>query len=103
MSQSVVIGIDGGGTKTAISCLELSTKTVLARATKPSTNWNSVGIAVAKQNLQDGIEEVLILSKTSKDQGKIKHFHFFFFEILFFFFFKTKSGIYLLGNEWSRS
>lgn len=67
---TVVIGVDGGGTKTNVVCLDCSTKKILAQIKTTSTNWNSVGAENAKKTLLDGINSCLAEAKISKDHGK---------------------------------
>jgi len=64
---SVVIGIDGGGTKTKVVCMNTE-NVVLGESLTGSTNWNSVGDSDAFKNLKDGIEVVLQNSKVSMEQ-----------------------------------
>ena len=51
----VVIGIDGGATKTECSLLQVSSRTQLGSALTGSSNKNSVGNDCAKRNLTDGM------------------------------------------------
>lgn len=51
MSSSIVLGIDGGGTKTAAVVMDGAGQ-VLGRGQAGSTNWNSVGAETAWANLQ---------------------------------------------------
>ncbi|KAK9843693.1 hypothetical protein WJX81_002676 [Elliptochloris bilobata] len=41
--RQVIVGVDGGGTKTGVSILDAATKELLAQTVAGSTNWNSVG------------------------------------------------------------
>jgi N-acetylglucosamine kinase-like BadF-type ATPase len=67
--NSVVIGVDGGGTKTNIVCIDHSSKAVLGQTKTTSTNWNSVGAQVAKKTLTEGIKDCLNNAKCSTEQG----------------------------------
>lgn len=58
-NPKVVLGIDGGGTKTAAVVIDESGQ-VRGRAQAGSTNWNSVGREKARENLQRVIESALI-------------------------------------------
>ncbi|HRJ43155.1 MAG: hypothetical protein KJZ86_19015 [Caldilineaceae bacterium] len=51
MNRQLVLGIDGGGTKTAAVVMD-GTRRVLGRGQAGSTNWNSVGKETARSNLQ---------------------------------------------------
>lgn len=57
-SNKLVIGIDGGGTKTACVILN-SQQSILAQVRVGSCNRNSVGDAKAYENLSQGINSVL--------------------------------------------
>jgi len=52
---SLIIGVDGGGTKTSTCCLSAESKKVLGVVKTESSNWNSVGNDKAKEALRDGI------------------------------------------------
>jgi len=57
-ARDLVIGIDGGGTKTACVILN-SQQTILAQARVGSCNRNSVGDEKAQENLAQGIKSIL--------------------------------------------
>ncbi|HRW06311.1 MAG TPA: BadF/BadG/BcrA/BcrD ATPase family protein, partial [Caldilineaceae bacterium] len=57
-SRELVLGIDGGGTKTACVILNAQ-QTILAQVRVGSCNRNSVGDAQAHANLSQGISSVL--------------------------------------------
>lgn len=50
MTSPIVLGIDGGGTKTVAVVMD-SDRRVLGRGQAGSTNWNSVGVENARANL----------------------------------------------------
>ena len=50
MTSPIVLGIDGGGTKTVAVVMD-GERRVLGRAQAGSTNWNSVGVETARANL----------------------------------------------------
>lgn len=50
MAEQIVLGIDGGGTKTVAVVVDGSGR-VLGRGQADSTNWNSVGVETAQANL----------------------------------------------------
>ena len=52
------IGVDGGGTKTALTLLDAAGST-LAQLTVGSTNPNSVGIEGAKKTMTEGIHQII--------------------------------------------
>ncbi|MEZ4622579.1 MAG: BadF/BadG/BcrA/BcrD ATPase family protein [Caldilineaceae bacterium] len=55
---TLVLGIDGGGTKTA--CVIMDEKqTILAQVRVGSSNRNSIGDQQAKENLAQGIDSVM--------------------------------------------
>eukprot|EP01102_Stenamoeba_stenopodia_P002462 TRINITY_DN12292_c0_g1_i1.p1 TRINITY_DN12292_c0_g1~~TRINITY_DN12292_c0_g1_i1.p1 ORF type:complete len:323 (-),score=92.48 TRINITY_DN12292_c0_g1_i1:40-1008(-) len=56
MKQSVVIGVDGGGSKTISVVFDATTKTELGRGISGSTNHNSVGKETAFANLKESID-----------------------------------------------
>ena len=57
-SSSYVLGIDGGGTKTACVLLA-SDGTTIARAEGQASNYQAVGAAVAQANIRRVIEQVI--------------------------------------------
>jgi N-acetylglucosamine kinase-like BadF-type ATPase len=73
-NKKLVIGVDGGGSKTAIACVDVTKlKTnddaVVGTALSGCTNWNSVGVDVAKQNLFQGINEAITNANASWKDG----------------------------------
>ncbi len=58
MSGSLVLGIDGGGTKTT-AVLMGDAQSVLGRGSAGSTNWNSVGIENARAHLESVVSAAL--------------------------------------------
>ena len=58
--RSIILGLDGGGTKTVCVAVPLGTvedaRTPLARVVVGSTNWNSVGVDQARANLKDAVD-----------------------------------------------
>jgi N-acetylglucosamine kinase-like BadF-type ATPase len=58
MQETLVLGIDGGGTKTVAVVMDHK-QTELGRGQSGSTNWNSVGIETAHRHLDVAIEEAL--------------------------------------------
>jgi len=58
MNGPIVLGIDGGGTKTVAVVMDRSGE-VLGRGQAGSTNWNSVGAQNARANLQSVTREAL--------------------------------------------
>jgi N-acetylglucosamine kinase-like BadF-type ATPase len=67
--MKLCVGVDGGGTKTHIVCIDCETKKKLSEAKVASTNWNSVGFQNAKDSLFEGITKVVEDAKGTKDQG----------------------------------
>ena len=55
-NKHLVIGFDGGGTKTAVICIDARTREVIGSAKVGSTNWNNVGVESAKKELIEGIK-----------------------------------------------
>ncbi|MFA5746889.1 MAG: BadF/BadG/BcrA/BcrD ATPase family protein [Candidatus Paceibacterota bacterium] len=55
--NSYVIGVDGGGTKTAVALADLNGK-ILARSVSAGSNLRDSGIKVAARNVARGISEV---------------------------------------------
>lgn len=51
MDRRLVLGIDGGGTKTVAVVMD-GTQQIIGRGQAGSTNWNSVGVESARANLQ---------------------------------------------------
>jgi len=51
----IVLGVDGGGTKTAVVCVDTTTKQLLGSFVSPCSNPNSVGIESAKEAVKEGI------------------------------------------------
>jgi len=62
--------VDGGGTKTSTSCVDVSTQKVLSNVLTGSSNWNSVGKSIAKESICRGIEQALQDAGASKNQVK---------------------------------
>eukprot|EP01026_Neomeris_dumetosa_P018475 TRINITY_DN17236_c0_g1_i1.p1 TRINITY_DN17236_c0_g1~~TRINITY_DN17236_c0_g1_i1.p1 ORF type:complete len:337 (-),score=49.09 TRINITY_DN17236_c0_g1_i1:88-1098(-) len=60
----IVIGVDGGGSKTACAVLEVSSKTLLGTSQTGSANQNSVGQQKADENLMKSI--LLALNNANK-------------------------------------
>jgi len=60
----VFIGVDGGGTKTRFHCLG-GNGSSRGEVTVGCTNWNSVGELTAFENFKSGIDQLIILCKTS--------------------------------------
>ncbi|MFZ1756685.1 MAG: BadF/BadG/BcrA/BcrD ATPase family protein [Caldilineaceae bacterium] len=58
MTSPIVLGIDGGGTKTVAVVMNREQQ-VLGRAQAGSTNWNSVGVETARNNLWAVSEQAL--------------------------------------------
>ncbi len=58
MNTPLVLGIDGGGTKTAAVVMDGEGR-VLGRGQAGSTNWNSVGLEIAHANLRAVAEKAL--------------------------------------------
>lgn len=58
MTNPIVLGIDGGGTKTVAIVMD-SERRVLGRGQAGSTNWNSVGMESAHSNLHAVAEKAL--------------------------------------------
>jgi len=56
--KDLFVGVDGGGTKTAV-CVVSSTGEVVSRVQSSSSNPNSVGEAGAKQAVQDAIKQAV--------------------------------------------
>lgn len=52
--KNLVIGVDGGGTKTNIVCVDIKTKEIKGFFKTDSTNINNVGMETAKENLKNG-------------------------------------------------
>mmetsp|Transcript_21408 Transcript_21408/g.29735 ORF Transcript_21408/g.29735 Transcript_21408/m.29735 type:complete len:328 (+) Transcript_21408:95-1078(+) len=66
--MKVIIGVDGGGTKTTCVCVNFETDEILSTFSVGSTNANSVGVAVARSNLETGIATSLSdAMKTSEE------------------------------------
>lgn len=63
----VVLGIDGGATKTACTALFLATKEKAAQAYAGPSNWSSVGRDASLQSLKTAISETLGACKRSWD------------------------------------
>lgn len=68
MSKGLVLGIDGGGTKT-VAVLMAQDRTELGRGQAGSTNWNSVGIERAHSHLDEAIDGAL--SSGGHGQGEV--------------------------------
>ncbi len=66
MSECVV-GVDGGGTKTAVVVMAPSGH-LLGHSVVGSTNWNSVGTEAARTHLALGLEEALRLAQCAPSQ-----------------------------------
>lgn len=56
--KSFTIGVDGGGTKTTFSLIDVESKSLIATAKTECTNHNSVGTDKAKTELVAGIRDV---------------------------------------------
>ncbi|PRP82088.1 hypothetical protein PROFUN_03778 [Planoprotostelium fungivorum] len=54
----IVIGFDGGATKTNVVAIDVTTAQVLAHWKGPCTNFNSVGPAAVKETIREGIVNV---------------------------------------------
>jgi len=67
MNEQVFLGVDGGGTKTRVHCINASRKS-LGEIVTGCTNWNSVGDETAAANLRDGIEGVLKAASVEKNR-----------------------------------
>ncbi|KAK9838654.1 hypothetical protein WJX74_000698 [Apatococcus lobatus] len=65
--MTVVVGVDGGATKTVCVLLEIHTRKELARSAGPASNWNSVGLERAVQAIADTVHEALLRSGTSEE------------------------------------
>jgi N-acetylglucosamine kinase-like BadF-type ATPase len=67
--SKVILGIDGGGTKTHAVLVDLSGK-ILATAANGGANWERTGIAAAQASLQEIVSRVLVSAGLqSKDIG----------------------------------
>ena len=79
-----------GGTKTLTVCLDSKNGNVLSQVETGSTNWNSVGTSIAKENLLGGIEKSLKEANVSNEKGiKGK-----------LYVVTSLSNWYLFGDEW---
>jgi len=58
MEESLVLGIDGGGTKTDVILMDRQ-RQILGSGQAGSTNWNSVGLNGARTNLGQAIDAAL--------------------------------------------
>jgi N-acetylglucosamine kinase-like BadF-type ATPase len=69
--MSLFIGVDGGGTKTAVSLISANTDSLepISTVSVGATNWNSVGIEKSKENLFEGIRSVLTAASKSISDG----------------------------------
>jgi N-acetylglucosamine kinase-like BadF-type ATPase len=72
-SNRIVLGLDGGGTKTVCVALPVNDRSEMKQVPKPtarvvvgSTNWNSVGGTTARENLERAIEQTLALAVREK-------------------------------------
>lgn len=68
--SNVVLGLDGGGTKTVcVAVAQLpagESAEPVARVVAESTNWNSVGVEQARANLRQAVERTLQAAGTTK-------------------------------------
>ncbi len=65
MTDSLVLGIDGGGTKTTAVVMQ-EDGSILGRGQAGSTNWNSVGVEAAQAHLSDAIEMAVAEAATTR-------------------------------------
>lgn len=65
-TKKVVIGVDGGGTKTLTVCVDKERK-VVGQFISSSTNKNSVGDDAARQALQSGINGAIVAAGVTLD------------------------------------
>jgi len=63
--NSFVIGVDGGGTKTAAALADMDGKTI-ARAAAGRSNMRHTGIKLAAENVAKAIYDLIKRRKTSK-------------------------------------
>jgi N-acetylglucosamine kinase-like BadF-type ATPase len=64
MVIEIVIGIDGGATKTECSIINIRTREVLSVSTSGSSNKNSVGNEVAKNHLTQSMNEAMSIVRS---------------------------------------
>jgi len=69
-SSGIVLGLDGGGTKTNACCISVDTKQVLATATTGGSNPNSVGDDKAKDAVMSSLHEAL--RKAGMEKASVK-------------------------------
>lgn len=67
MSETVVLGVDGGSTKTLCVVAD-GEANVLGRGRSGSSNANSVGVATAQRHLEEAIQKALRAAARSLDQ-----------------------------------
>ena len=67
IERSIVLGVDGGGTKTDVMVADL-TGAVLASASTGGTNHESVGVEQMIAVLAAAIDEVLAIAESARDQ-----------------------------------
>jgi N-acetylglucosamine kinase-like BadF-type ATPase len=68
MSGEYVAGVDGGGTKTICSIIEISTQKEISTFTSGPCNKNSIGNEKAKKNIKESIEEAMKLQNIKESQ-----------------------------------
>ncbi|MEM7533849.1 MAG: BadF/BadG/BcrA/BcrD ATPase family protein [Chloroflexota bacterium] len=66
MDKQLVLGVDGGGTKTACVAIDLN-GTVLGTGQSGSANYHNVGKETAYANVQQAIQQTLTLANSSFD------------------------------------
>ncbi|KAK9823451.1 hypothetical protein WJX72_002863 [[Myrmecia] bisecta] len=72
MNRTVVVGVDGGSTKTDCVAVDLASKQVIGRFMTAASNWNSVGGPEALQTLQSAIIGALaVAGKTTEDVAAV--------------------------------
>jgi N-acetylglucosamine kinase-like BadF-type ATPase len=68
-NSGVVIGIDGGGTKTSTACVSVHDRETLGIAKTGCSNFNSVGAEKAKEALREGIFESIKTANRKIEDG----------------------------------
>lgn len=61
-----ILGVDGGGTRTIVQVADLSGE-VVAESESGSSNYKSVGIKIAKENINKAVFKVIDLLNNSKE------------------------------------
>jgi len=61
----VVLGVDGGGTKTSTACIDVASLKTIGNAKTGSSNWNSVGVETTRESLREGILGSLAVANKS--------------------------------------